>query len=305
MEVSGTGKGRKMFIREKKIDCNDYREVDIIPRTEEAEKAVKGERRKRQKVTEPKQQELNDKNAKRYLVQLGNGNFGVGDLHVCCTYAVMPETEKEAERTVGNYLRRIAYRRTKLGLPPLKYILVTEYGMKDSGEIIRIHHHIIMNGGLSRDEVEMMWTSERINWRKYDADPKYSRQSVTKLGWVNADRIQVDKNGIEALCMYLVKCPKKKKRWSSSRNLIRPERLPDADHKYSRKKVAELAKSADQGKIFFEKQFPAYTISEVKAEYYEDTGWHIYLKMWKKPKKVPQKQKKPKKAGKGGKAGKR
>lgn len=294
----------KMFIREKKVDCKDYREVDIIPRTENAERAVRGKRGKRQKVTEPKQHELNEKNSKRYLVQLGNGNFGAGDLHVCCTYAVTPKTEEEAERIVGNFLRRLAYRRKKLGLSPLKYILVTEYGMKDSGEIMRIHHHVIMNSGLSRDEVEMMWTSERINWRKYAVDPNYSR-SITKLGWVNADRIQVDKNGIEALCRYLTKCPKKKKRWSSSRNLIRPERLPDADHKYSRKKVEELAKSADQGKAFFEKQFPAYTLSEVKAEYYEDTGWHIYLKMWKKPKKAPSKKKKPEKAEKEGKAGKK
>ena len=74
-----------MFIREKKIDCRNYREVDIIPRTDDAERAAKGKRGKRQKVTEPKQRDLNDKNARRYLVQLGNGNFGAGDLHVTCT----------------------------------------------------------------------------------------------------------------------------------------------------------------------------------------------------------------------------
>ena len=85
-----------MFYREKKVDCRDYREVDIIPRTDNAERAVKGKRGKRQKVTEPKQKDLNDKNARRYLVQLGNGNFGIGDLHVTCTYAdeELPETEE-------------------------------------------------------------------------------------------------------------------------------------------------------------------------------------------------------------------
>ena len=288
-----------MFYREKKVDCRDYREVDIIPRTDNAERAVKGKRGKRQKVTEPKQKNLNDKNARRYLVQLGNGNFGIGDLHVTCTYAkgTLPETEEEAERVVGNYLRRIAYRRKKLKLPPLKYILVTEYGYsKDGDKITRIHHHIIMNGGMSRDEVEMMWTAERINWHKYDTDPEYMDQ-VGKLGWVNADRLQVDKNGIEALCMYVTKNPNGKKRWSSSRNLERPVRQPDADHKYSKKRVEELAKSNDLGKAHFEKQFPDYTISEVKTEFYEETGWHVYLKMWRKAKKP--KKKKPK--GKGGK----
>ena len=63
-----------VFIREKKIDCAEYREVDIIPRTEAAEQASRGKRGKKRKVNAPKQKDLNDKNAKRYLVQLGNGN---------------------------------------------------------------------------------------------------------------------------------------------------------------------------------------------------------------------------------------
>lgn len=76
-----------MFIREKKIDCAEYREVDIIPRTEAAEQASRGKRGKKRKVNAPKQKDLNDKNAKRYLVQLGNGNFHIGDLHTSCTYS--------------------------------------------------------------------------------------------------------------------------------------------------------------------------------------------------------------------------
>ena len=34
-----------VFIREKKIDCAEYREVDIIPRTEAAEQASRGKER--------------------------------------------------------------------------------------------------------------------------------------------------------------------------------------------------------------------------------------------------------------------
>lgn len=274
-----------MFIREKKVDCGNYREVDIIPRTDNAERAVRGKRNKRHKVTEPKQKDLNDKNARRYLVQLGNGNFGIGDLHVSCTYDKdhLPGTVEEAENIVSNYLRRIAYRRKKIGLEPLKYILVTEYGYNKDGSILkRIHHHIIMNGGLDRDIVEMMWTNERINWKKVDNDPKYT---VKKMGWVNADRLQLNENGIEALCKYITKDPQGKKRWSSSRNLERPVESPPADSKYSKAKVERLAKSSDAGKDFFEKQFPDFNIVGIEPVYYEETGWHIYLKMWRKPKK--------------------
>lgn len=86
-----------------------------------------------------------------------------------CTYSSdnLPPTVEESEIIVRNYLRRIAYRRKKLGLEPLKYILVTEYKHDRSGQILkRIHHHIIMNGGMDRDEVELMWTNERINWKR-------------------------------------------------------------------------------------------------------------------------------------------
>lgn len=289
-----------MFYREKKTDCGDYREVDVIPRTDNAERAVKGKRGCKKKATEPKQRDLNDKNAKRYLVQLGNGNFGEGDLHVSATYTDdnLPATVEEAEKNVNNYLRRIAYRRKKLGIEPLKYILVTEYGFKKGDEKqehpIRIHHHIVMNCGLPRDEVEMMWTKKRINWKKYKEDQEKYAGTVKKMGWVNADRVQINENGIEALCKYMVKNPQGKKRWSSSRNLKRPIISPPADHKYSKAIVEEVAKSADGGKAFFEKQFQAYNISEIKAEYYDETGWHIYAKMWKKKqsRKSPTKKRK-------------
>lgn len=293
-----------MFIREKKIDCTNYREVDIIPRTDNAERAVRGKRGEKQRVTEPKQKDLNDKNAKRYLVQLGNGNFGIGDLHVSCTYDEkhLPSTVDEAEKTVNNYLRRIAYRRNKLELDQLKYILVTEYKFdKDGTTIKRIHHHIIMNGGMDRDEVEMMWTKDRINWKKHEEDPQY-KNSIEQMGWVNADRLQLNENGIEGLCKYITKDPQGKKRWSSSRNLERPIQRRPADHKYSKALVERLAKSPDAGKSYFEKQFPDFNIISIEPKHYEDTGWHIYMKMWrKKPKNKAKPKERRKKSGTGNK----
>jgi hypothetical protein len=49
--------------------------------------------------------------------------------------------------------------------------------------------------------------------------------------------------------------------------------------------VERLAKSEDAGKEYFEKQFPDYTIVEIEPVYYEETGWHVYMKMWKKRQK--------------------
>ncbi len=248
-----------MFIREKKIDCGNYREVDIIPRTDDAERAVKGKRRKRQRVSSPKQNALNEKNARRYLVQLANGNFKKGDIHLSLTYKdkYIPESPEEAEREARNFLRRVAYRRRKKGVEPLKYILVTEY---NGG---RVHHHIIMNSGLSRDELEGLWVKNKES-----------------IGYANADRLQPDKEGIIALCRYITKDPKGKKRWSSSRNLKRPVALPNADHKYSKRQIERVIRE-DRVEEYFKDRYKGYELASYKAEYYEETGWHLYMRMWK------------------------
>lgn len=283
-----------LFVREKKVDCGDYREVDIIPRTEEAEKAVKGRRRKKQRESPPKQRELNSKNARRYLEKLANGNFFSGDLHVSLTYDAnhLPKTREEAEKEVKKYLNKVSYRREKLGFEPLKYILVTEGGTDKDGNLKRIHHHILMNGGPGnfRDDAELLWTRERINWKKAEEDEEY-RTEIEKrsIGYRNADRIQAGDNGISDLANYIAKDPSGKKRWSSSRNLELPVIRKPNDTKYTKSKVERLVTSPDSGREYFEKQYPAYKITEINPVYYEETGWHVYLKMWKK-KRTPRKK---------------
>jgi len=85
----------KNFIREKKIYCGDYLEVDIIPMSES--RIRKGHRSKKAKVSAPKQKNLNEKNARRYFIQLVNANFGRKDIHLTLTYddEHMPFTEED------------------------------------------------------------------------------------------------------------------------------------------------------------------------------------------------------------------
>ena len=124
------------FRSEKKIYCGkQYREVDIFSYTDAQCRAVKrGTRSKKIKESEPKQKNLNDKNARRYFIQTANLNFGDDPdaLHVTATYSAkyLPATIEEAKREVTNSLRRIQYQRKKEGLPPLKYMLVTAYATK-------------------------------------------------------------------------------------------------------------------------------------------------------------------------------
>lgn len=160
----------------------------------------------------------------------------------------------------------------KEGLPPLKYILVTEYKFAkgDDQKPIRIHHHIIMNGGLDRDTLESLWSKKK----------KKGEIQGEPIGWVNADRAKPDKYGLEALCRYLTKDPQGKKRWSSSQNLKKPWSRTN-DHRYSRRQIQEAVKRASD-QVFWESRYPGYGLTECRPEYNDYTGWSIYLKMHRK-----------------------
>jgi hypothetical protein len=293
----------RTFIREKKIYCgSEYLEVDIYNYTKsEQENARRGERSKKEVISTPKQIDWNDQNSRRRFLQLMNTNFGEGDLHVSLTYSPenLPTTAEGAERELRNFLRRVSYKRGRAGLPPLKYISIPACTYKNDGITpARIHHHVIMNGGLERDEVEDLWRKRRE--RKH---PKGE-----KIGYANADRLQPEENGLAALCTYLSKQAGGKKRWSSSQNLDKPEverTDPDTpppertsrfsasknlkhpwartnDHSSGRKEVTKIAKEPPDP-AYWERRYPGYRLCGgghgFNAVYSDARGWALYLKL--------------------------
>lgn len=268
---------RKNFIREKRIYCGkEWLEVDIVPVTNmpEAGKEKKGKSSQAQK-------NLNDKRSKRRFVQIANTNFGEDDLHISATYneAHLLMTLKEAEKNVHNYLDRVKRRMKRVTGQDLKYMLVTEYTPDEENEekAVRIHHHIILNGGLSRDDLELMWSTNRINWKKA-ADREY-RKKIDYIGFVNCDRLQPNENGIEGLVNYINKRKKGCKKWSTSMNLEKPKERKN-DHKYSFKKLRELAQTPED-KTVWRKQYKGYEPTKIKFEHNDYTGWSCYLRLRK------------------------
>lgn len=260
---------KKYFVREKKIYCGEeYKEVDITNKTED-KRVAKGKRSKKKWLSAPKQRNLNDKNAKRYLVQLVNTNFSWQDLKVSVTYrdSELPRTLEAAQKEITNYINRINRRREKEGLSPTKYIVITEGSL--DGKSGRIHHHIFLSGGLDRDTVESLWCRRRRKGEKQGR----------MIGYANADRLQPDDFGLEALARYLTKDPQGKKRWSGSHNLDKPYSR-DNDNKYRRRQVERAIRNDD--KQFWESKYPDYWLTEVKAVYNDFTGWSVYLKLRKK-----------------------
>lgn len=227
-------------------------------------------RKKKEAVTAPKQKNLNNKRSKRYFGQLVKSNFGEGDLHLTLTYdnKFLPDTEEAAEAEARNYIRRLQRARRKKGLDPLKYLLVTEKGVKSK----RIHHHLIINGGLDRDEMELLWSRPK----------KKGEKRGKPLGWANADRIRLDDNGIEALAEYLSKDPQGRKRWNQSQNLKKPM-VSKNDTKTRKKdfmKLVEMPEDCEAVQQYFESQQPGYRVTSVNKEYNAVAGtWSFYVKM--------------------------
>ena len=269
-------------MREKVIHCgSDFIAPEIFPYSTTRQQTARGKRGKKQKISEPKQKNLNDKRAKRYFIQLANANFGKNDLAVHLSYAPehLPGTYEEAHEIAVAYLRRIAYRREKLGLPALKYLLITQIGRNKDGTH-RIHHHILMNGGLGRDEVEEMW------WKVKGTK---SREAVM-YGWANADRLKPNKKGISQMAGYMVQDSLGKKHWTQSQNLEKPWSYNPNDNKYTRRQLEKIAKSpedSEEYRNFWERQYRGWSgkdweLVESERRYNEQTGWAFYLTMRRK-----------------------
>lgn len=260
------------FIREQKHKCGpNYMEVDIFPITEQEHKA--STRSKNKMATRLVQANLNAKNSKRHLLQLVNTNFTNKDIHITLTYkrGRVPKTEEEAEKNLDNYLRRINYRRKKRGLPTAKVIAVTEYQEENQNEkkrAVQFHHHVIINEGLSRDELEGLWSEGRGKMRR-------------PIGMTNADRLQFDQDSLENLCNYLTKYPNRKKRWRQSIGLKQPIRPRPNDGRYTRSKVSRLAKECVDDADYWNKQYPGWELNgpAIHAAYHEQMGWYIYLQL--------------------------
>lgn len=244
-----------MPYREKRIFSGRYLEIEIFPISQQ-EKRQKRKEKLRQ--TRPKQKNLNDKNAKKHLTRLLNTNFDNRDLAVHLTYDNdhLPETQEQARRDVCNYIRRIKTARKKAGLPEVKYIAVIECREpKEGRKGVRIHHHVVMSGGLDRDAVEQLWGKGRAN----------------------ADRLKADEFGYTGLAMYLTKDPKGSKRWSQSMNLKQPK-IEVTDSKWTKRRVERMSQEREEDR--FHQEHPGYIVTEWDQEINEIYGGiYMYLKL--------------------------
>lgn len=241
----------RTFNRESVYVCGDYMDGDIYPVFQ-----APGKRRSRCKPTSEIQQKLNQKNAEKKLTRLVHSNFTEDDIALHLTYSPgeEPKTEEEAQRILSNYIRRLKRRYAKLGLE-LKYISCTEYG-KTNG---RVHHHVILSGGLDRDTIEKVWG----------------------LGYANSKRLQFNESGVTGLAHYIAKDKHFFKRWNQSRNLTIPQ-CAQFDGQLNMDDIADIEEAIECGTQWqwFEDRYPDFQL--VEATCYKNNinrGTYIHFEM--------------------------
>lgn len=217
------------------------------------------------------QKNLNDKNARRYLIRLANINFSKGDIWATFGWDDdnMPEDEERAEKDIKNFIARINYRRRKAGLENAKYIYIPAID-----GYARPHFHILISGdGMDRDELEDLWTKcERKNTRRVKPDDDFL---------------------ITGIATYITQNPHGTKRWRSSKNLKKPDTPTRSYRKFSRKKVNGMVRDFEELKAQMEKAYPGFKFLDAEVKYNDKVAaFYIYARMIKKRDKGKEKPRK-------------
>lgn len=207
----------------------------------------------------PEQKNLDEKNRRKKITRLLNGNFTEEDTYMTLKYSKenRPKDEKQAKKDIQNYIRVLQRHCEKNGLPKLNYIYVTEIGAKGA-----VHHHIVMNF-CDREFAESKWTKEKY--------PK-------------AVRLKPTNEGLEDLGNYLSKDLKGSKSYGYSLGLYKPwEYAKIADSKVSKRQAEKIATGKTEPKTFFEDKLYrdkdyAFRDVEVKVSPFV-SGCYIYARM--------------------------
>lgn len=120
-----------------------------------------------------KKQTDNDRLAVRRLARTLNCNYSHRDLLVTLTYSdegigmlagSTAEEKREAAEHQGTlWLRRL---RRKMGGAPLRSVLVTSDMDGETGELVRLHHHVVLPAAVSWDAMQALWTMGDVDIRQ-------------------------------------------------------------------------------------------------------------------------------------------
>lgn len=225
----------------------NYLDVQVYPVF--CESKPKGCRRKRSKPTSEVQQKLNERNAINKTIWLINNNFTPQDyaLHLSYNNNELPESFEAAEKELKKFIRRLRYALKRLGIE-LKYYAANEESTIEH----RVHHHLIVSGGLPIYEIAEMWG----------------------FGYIQVKPLQFDKKGVANLAAYISREKGARKSVTHSRNLKQPKEK-QRDGKISHKLLKEIHNYDCDIREVCKKLYPGYDLAEIEP-YYNDVNGYYY-----------------------------
>ncbi len=244
-----------LYVKTRTIRSGSLTEVECFP-------VYQGTYRRELERTNPTSeavQAVNDRNARKRFERLAECNFRTGtDYAVTLTYEEAPEDQGRCDRDLRNYLARVNRARKKIGLEKARCMGVLETGKKG-----RLHHHLLIEGGLDRDTMERLWGN----------------------GYANCDRLQAGKGGLTAMAKYMTKGFTNKRergrhRYFFTRNLKKPV-VTESRTRISRRQAERIREDADvEGTLIFRKKYPGLTLESLEIR---QTDWlpgcYIYTRL--------------------------
>lgn len=222
----------------------------------EAWRAARAER------TSAAQEEVNDRNARMQLDRIIQHNFPEYESYVIgLDYEVQP-TPEQAEKDRQTFIRGCRRLYKKAGVE-FKWLAVTPWLTATGRPTKRLHHHIVITGGVDENAIRALWMKRRN-------------------GRIHLDPLQPDANGVTGLSRYLHKHLHGSKRWTGSRNLKMPKAVYPKRH-MSKKRAYKLAMDYEAARSIFEKQHKDYRFVSMEVRFSSAVdGAYIYVRMRRK-----------------------
>lgn len=201
----------------------------------------KGKRGKKFQPTSEIQKKCNERNRMRYLSDLLHLNFTPEDIAFHPTYEDrwLPENFEEAIKHRQNFVKRLKRAWAKAtGMPAkdCKIFMVT--AQASTG---RVHHHMIMSGGLSFEQITKIWG----------------------MGHCSPRNLEFDEKGICGLSNYIAKPGERKckRSWATTKNFEKPE-YTTRDNQYTNKDADYMDEHPDDVG-FVEEKYPGWGVAEI------------------------------------------
>lgn len=256
------------------IKAGNQLEVEIYPSfKKEIPDIIRKFKHKKSRGTCEEQKNLNDKNAKKKLIRLIHENFYTGDYWCTLTFNEEPQDLESAEKLSKNFFRRINRVRKKKELENAKYVYVIEEGMFRTE---RFHLHLIIDNGLSKEEIEQKWglgiaTIRTLNYYKEENFLGVCKYMLKEEETYKRTAFRI----------------KGKRRWGSSKGNLKHPKPSRNRTKMSKKKVMEMVLYQDGIAEKLERQYSRYQFKEVEIRYSDWNGlFYIYARMQDKRMRV-------------------